>query len=135
MKNVDLKFLVLAALMLVVGVGLGIRMGIAHDFMLAPVHAHINLVGWVSLALFGIVYRLYPEMAESRLAGLHFILAAPSAVMFPVGIAMSILAGRPLVAIVASLLWFAGVLLFLVNLVRQAFRTAPMSAPVLAAAE
>ena len=123
MKNVDLKFLLLAALMLTAGVGLGIRMGIVHDFSLAPVHAHINLVGWASLALFGIVYRLYPAMAESRLAGLHFILAAPAAVMFPIGIALSILAERPLVAIVASLFWMAGVLLFLVNLIRQAFRS------------
>jgi hypothetical protein len=123
-KNVDLKFLLLAAIMLTAGVGLGIRMGIVHDFSLAPVHAHINLVGWASLALFGIVYRLYPQMAESRLAGLHFILAAPAAVMFPIGIALSILAERPLLAIVASLLWMAGVLLFLANLIRQAFRPA-----------
>jgi hypothetical protein len=122
-KNVDLKFLLLAAIMLTAGVGLGIRMGIVHDFSLAPVHAHINLVGWASLALFGIVYRLYPAMAESRLAGLHFILAAPAAVMFPIGIALSILAERPLVAIVASLFWMAGVLVFLVNLVGQAFRS------------
>ena len=135
MKNVDLKFLLLAAVMLTAGVGLGIRMGIVHDFSLAPVHAHINLVGWASLALFGIVYRLYPAMATSRLAGLHFILAAPSAVLFPIGIALSILAERPLVAIVASLLWFAGVLLFLTNLVRQAFRSAPASDPALVAAE
>jgi hypothetical protein len=134
-KNVDLKFLLLAALMLTLGVGLGIRMGIVHDFSLAPVHAHINLVGWASLALFGIVYRLYPAMAESRLAGLHFILAAPAAVMFPIGIALSILAERPLVAIVASLFWFAGVLLFLVNLVRQAFRSMPAAQPVLVPAE
>ena len=131
MKNVDLKFLLLAAVMLTAGVGLGIRMGIAHDFSLAPVHAHINLVGWASLALFGIVYRLYPAMAGSRLAGLHFILAAPSAVMFPIGIALSILAERPLVAIVASLLWFVGVLLFLVNLVRQVLRAqSAAAAPV-----
>ena len=123
MKNVDLKFLLLAAIMLTAGVGLGIRMGIVHDFSLAPVHAHINLVGWASLALFGIVYRLYPQMARSRLAGLHFILAAPAAVMFPIGIALSILAERPLVAIVASLFWMTGVLLFLVNLIRQAARS------------
>lgn len=135
MKNVDLKFLLLAAIMLTCGVGLGIRMGIVHDFSLAPVHAHINLVGWASLALFGIVYRLYPQMAESRLAGLHFILAAPAAVMFPIGIALSILAERPLVAIVASLLWMAGVLLFLVNLIRQVFRSAPAAAPALVPAE
>lgn len=135
MKNVDLKFLLLAAVMLTCGVGLGIRMGIVHDFSLAPVHAHINLVGWASLALFGIVYRLYPQMAQSRLAGLHFILAAPAAVMFPIGIALSILAERPLVAIVASLLWFIGVLVFLANLIRQAFRSAPTPAPTLVPAE
>src|SRR6476620_306875 len=113
MNRLDLKFLLLAAIMLTAGVTLGLVMGIVHDFSLAPVHAHINLVGWASLALFGIVYRLFPQMAESRLAGLHFIVAAPAAVMFPIGIALSILADRPLIAIVASLLWLAGVLLFL----------------------
>ena len=46
MKNVDLKFLLLAAIMLTCGVGLGIWMGSREDFALAPVHAHINLVGW-----------------------------------------------------------------------------------------
>ena len=48
-------------------------------------------------------------MAQSRLAALHFILAAPAALMFPIGIALSMLYDRPLVAIVAALLWLAGV--------------------------
>lgn len=124
MKNVDLKFLLLAALMLVAGVGLGIYMGSREDFLLAPVHAHINLVGWASLALFGIIYRLYPAMGESRLAGLHFILAAPAAVIFPVGIALAMLNQQPVPVMVGSMLWLAGVLVFLANLIRQAFRPA-----------
>jgi uncharacterized membrane protein YgdD (TMEM256/DUF423 family) len=90
------------------------------------------LVGWASLSLFGIVYKLYPQMAKSRLAALHFIFAAPAAVMFPVGIALSILADRPLVAIVAAVLWFVGVVLFLVQLIALAFRPAEST---LAAAE
>ena len=122
MKNVDLKFLLLAALMLTAGVGLGIWMGSREDFLLAPVHAHINLVGWASLALFGIIYRLYPAMGESRLAGLHFLLAAPAAIIFPVGIALAMLAQQPLPVMIGSMLWMAGVLVFLVNLIRQAFR-------------
>jgi hypothetical protein len=124
-KNVDLKFLVLAALMLTGGVGLGIWMGSREDFLLAPVHAHINLVGWASLALFGIIYRLYPEMGESRLAGLHFLLAAPAAIIFPVGIALAMLAQQPVPVMVGSVLWMAGVLVFLVNLIRQAVRPSP----------
>jgi cbb3-type cytochrome oxidase subunit 1 len=125
MNRLDLKFLLLGAIMLTVGVTLGVVMGIRHDFALAPVHAHINLVGWASLSLFGIVYKLYPEMAQSRLAALHFILAAPAALMFPIGIALSIFYDRPLVAIVAALMWLAGTILFLFQITALAFRRAP----------
>lgn len=125
MNRLDLKFLLLGAIMLTVGVTLGVVMGIRHDFALAPVHAHINLVGWASLSLFGIVYKLYPEMARSRLAALHFILAAPAALMFPIGIALSMLYDRPLVAIVAALMWLAGCILFLIQMIALVHRRAP----------
>ena len=36
---------------------LGIWMGMHEDFTLAPVHAHINLLGWVTLALYGLYHR------------------------------------------------------------------------------
>ncbi len=35
-----------AALAGLTGVSLGIWMGLARDFTLAPVHAHVNLLGW-----------------------------------------------------------------------------------------
>ena len=133
MKRLDLKFLLLGAIMLTGGVTLGIVMAIRHDFTLAPVHAHINLVGWASLSLFGIVYKLYPEMAKSRLAAAHFMLAAPAALLFPAGIALSILYEKPLLAILAALLWFAGVILFLIQLLALVHR--PIFQPTLAAAE
>ena len=133
MKNLDLKFLLLGAIMLTAGVTLGIVMGIRQDFSLAPVHAHINLVGWASLSLFGIVYKLYPDMARSRLAALHFILAAPAAIMFPIGIALSMLYDQPLVAIVAALMWLAGAILFLIQMIALVHR--PYARPTLAAAE
>ena len=133
MNRLDLKFLALGAAMLFAGVTLGVVMGAREDFSLAPVHAHINLVGWASLSLFGIVYKLYPELGRSRLAALHFIFAAPAALMFPLGIALSILYGRPLVAIVAALLWLVGVVLFLIQILGLAFR--PAARPVPAAAE
>ena len=129
MTGLSLKFVTLAALSLVVGVGLGIFMGITHDFQLVPVHAHINLVGWASLALFGIVYHLMPRMAERRIASIHFLLAAPSAILLPIGIAMSILGQSPTLAIVASLLWFAGAILFLVQLLGILFAVPPAPIP------
>ncbi|CAA9520487.1 MAG: hypothetical protein AVDCRST_MAG23-161 [uncultured Sphingosinicella sp.] len=128
MDRLDLKFLALGAAMLVVGVSMGIYMGIVHDFQLSPVHAHVNLVGWVSLSLFGIVYKLFPELQARRLAKLHFAFAAPAGVVFPFGIALAVLAEKPLLAIVASLLWFVGTILFLIQiaglaLARSANRT------------
>jgi hypothetical protein len=121
MPRVEVYFLLLAALCLVGGVSIGIGMGIAHDFQLAPVHAHLNLVGWASLALFGLVYKAYPALACSRLAAAHLALAAPSAVLFPVGVFLAVVHDFPLIAIVASFAWLAGAALFLVSLARLAF--------------
>jgi catechol 2,3-dioxygenase-like lactoylglutathione lyase family enzyme len=66
--RVDIAFLMLASACLIVGVCLGIYMGVNEDFQLVAVHTHVNLVGWVSLALFGVIYRNYPVLAASRLA-------------------------------------------------------------------
>lgn len=124
MKRIDLYFLTLATVLLLVGAGLGIKMGAAEDFQLAPVHAHINLAGWASLALFGLTYRAYPQLAETRLALSHFILSGSAAVLLPIGIGFAILRSSPGMAIFASLLFVGGALLFLVQLI-SLWRSAP----------
>lgn len=111
--TLDLKFLFLAAIYLVGGVGLGIYMGISDDLMLAPVHAHLNLLGWVSCAIFGLFYRLYPQAAGTLTARAHFLLSVTSALVLPVGIAVSILWQDPWLAAAGSLGWAAAVLCFL----------------------
>lgn len=106
-------FLLTALLYAVVGMGLGIQMGIAHDFTAVPVHAHINLVGWVMLAFFGLIHRAYPALATSRLAWLQFWIVEVGAFVFPIGIAFSIYRDQPLLAILGSLAVFAGMVLFI----------------------
>jgi cbb3-type cytochrome oxidase subunit 1 len=125
MPRIDIAFLLLAAACLIAGTILGISMGIAHDFQLAPVHAHLNLVGWASLALFGVIYRAFPELAASRLAKVHFWLAAPSAPCFPLGVYFASVHNMPALAIVASLIWLAGVLVFFIALAQLAFASMP----------
>ncbi len=51
MPSIALMYMTSAAACLVAGVTMGIVMGITHDFALAPVHVHLNLLGWASLAL------------------------------------------------------------------------------------
>ena len=91
-------------------------MGMRQQFELAPVHAHTNLVGWASLALFGLVYRAYPQLALRKLALFHFILSASAAVLFPVGLVFAVLRNQPGLAIFAAALWLLGAILFLLQL-------------------
>ncbi|MFL6735721.1 MAG: hypothetical protein ACJ8F4_01510 [Sphingomonas sp.] len=118
MKRVDLYFLLLATVLLICGAVLGIFMGMREDFQLAPVHAHLNLAGWASLALFGLVYRSWPELAATRLARYHFIVSATASVLLPAGIGLAVLRAQPGLAIFASLLWLLGVVMFLAQLLR-----------------
>ena len=66
------RFLRLAVIYAVLGVTLGIVMAAGHDYTLKPVHAHLNLLGWASMALFGLWYRSAPAAGETRLAKVHF---------------------------------------------------------------
>jgi hypothetical protein len=130
MVRLPLFFLAAAALCLTVGVCLGIWMGIRHDFHLAPVHAHLNLLGWTSLALIGLTYRAYPRLAENPVPALaQFGLSVASAFAFPFGIYLSIEHQAPALAISASLVWLAGTVLFLARLLILAFAMAPASTP------
>ena len=118
MSKLPLWFLVTASICLLAGVVLGIVMGINHDFALAPVHAHLNLLGWTSLALMGLTLRAYPELLANRIASAaQFGLSAGSAIAFPVGIYVAVTAEAPGLAIAASLVWLAGVVLFIGRLV------------------
>ena len=118
MKRIDVYFLLLATILLICGAVLGVVMGAQENFQLTPVHAHLNLAGWASLALFGLTYRAYPELAGNRLAGLHFVVSASGSVLLPIGIGFAVLRNQPTLAIVASILWLLGVLLFLAQLLR-----------------
>lgn len=78
MINMSNWFLRLAVLYLIVGVGLGLYMAASKDHSMFPVHAHLNLLGWVTLALFGLFYRFVPAAAATKLAKLHFWIYVPA---------------------------------------------------------
>jgi peptidoglycan/LPS O-acetylase OafA/YrhL len=57
-----------AVVMVLAGMGWGIIMAISQDHSAMPAHAHLNLLGWVSLFLFGIFYHLHPALDRRRAA-------------------------------------------------------------------
>ena len=61
-----------AVVYLVSGMSLGIGMGLAQDHTLRGVHAHVNLLGWATLSLAALVFHVFPQLAQTRLAALWF---------------------------------------------------------------
>ena len=43
-----------------------------HDHSLFPAHAHLNLLGWVSMAIYGTFYALARDRVSMRLAWVQF---------------------------------------------------------------
>src|SRR5580698_1417666 len=73
-KNIDGLYVVIGALYLVIGILVGIVMGIQQDFTFAPVHAHINLVGFSAHCVFGLIYKAWPALKQGALALVQFLL-------------------------------------------------------------
>ena len=67
MKASSLSFQV-AVVFVVAGMIWGIIMAISDDHSAMPAHAHLNVLGWVSLFLFGIYYRLHPSLERAKSA-------------------------------------------------------------------
>jgi hypothetical protein len=114
-------FFVIAILCALSGMGLGLFMGIAHDHSLMPVHAHSNLLGFVTMFLCGLYYRVEPG-AVSRLAYGHFVIAVTGFALMIGGLAFILLGDRRFlpVAIAGAVLSLLAMALFLVIVGRRA---------------
>jgi len=112
-----------AALILLAGMAAGIAMGIKQDFSLAPAHAHLNLLGFVTMFLSALYYSVFPMAAATRMARIQAVISVSGAILFPVGIASVLLGGHdrfePLV-VAGALTVFVGMLLFAVIVYRTA---------------
>lgn len=61
------KWIKLAVLYFIIGIALGLFMSATLQLKWAAAHAHVNLVGWASTALIGLVYTVYPKAGTSTL--------------------------------------------------------------------
>lgn len=110
--KVHVVFIGLGLIFLVVGMAFGIWMGITHDFQYAGGHAHWNLVGFVTSALYGLIHRAYPKLAESRLTWPQCIMHVVGVLIFAPGIILVVATGQELMAIVGSLIVIAAAVTF-----------------------
>ncbi|MCM3586960.1 cbb3-type cytochrome c oxidase subunit I [Mesobacillus maritimus] len=114
-------FIKIAVVYFAIGVLLGMTMGMIHDFRFTSLHAHVNLLGWVSTAVFGLIYSVYPFAAETKLAKSHFWLHNIGLPVMMIGLlceSLGVATGLP-VMIVGSLAVVIGTLIFMVNVLKN----------------
>ncbi len=117
-SDAGIAWLKLAVVYLIVGIGIGIAMGASQNFSLRPVHAHLNLLGWTTLGLAGLIYSIYPQAANSRLAKVHFWLFNLALPPMMVALAM-VVTGQPQavpVLVAGEMVAAVAVLVFAANL-------------------
>ena len=75
MLAIDRAYVAVALLWAVVGMLQGLYMGIAADTQLRDMHVAMMLSGFVTLAIYGMIYRLWPSIKQSPLARVQFWIA------------------------------------------------------------
>jgi len=76
MPRVSAAFFALGVICLFIGMSMGMQMGASEDFTVMPAHAHLNLLGWVTMAIYGTFYALTHASLKPKLAWTNFALAA-----------------------------------------------------------
>lgn len=125
MPRVSAAFFVVGALFVLGGMLLGMYMGGSEDFRLVPVHAHLNLLGWVTMALYGTFYALTSKTMSARLAWTNFGLSLVSVLILLPTLAFFLLTRNTNlipVMIAGELLSVAGLAVFLVSALRELTR-------------
>ena len=123
MQKLPLAFFSAGALCALGGMIWGIQMGSTQDFTMMPAHAHLNLIGWASLAIMGSFYAVAGK--AGRLGWINFFLSAGAVVLLIPSLAMLLggnKAAEPVV-IGASVLALLGMLVFAI-VVFSGWRTA-----------
>ena len=124
MMKVQYFCFVVAASAALVGMSVGVFMGLSHDFRLAPAHAHLNLLGWVTMSLYGLYHR-GRERAATMLSWIQAGAGAVGFVCMAAGIALILTSSTPAalpVALGGAFICILSMLLFLIIVATDAWR-------------
>ena len=111
----------LAILYFIVATGLGLYMGMSGDHTLFPVHAHLNLLGWVSLSLRGFLYERFPAATATVWYPIQYWVYNISfpVTMLTLAFFFKGAAGLEPIVGIASIILFASIVVFVINLWRS----------------
>jgi hypothetical protein len=105
--EIDRAYLIVALVLAFIGMLLGLYMGIAADQKLLSVHVALLLSGFVTLAIYGFVFRLWPAMKKAPLAQAQFWAATVGSLLLVVGAYFYATRGAVALAAVGSIVFIA----------------------------
>lgn len=125
MPRISAAFFFIGVLCVLCGMGFGMWMGATQHFDAAPAHAHLNLVGWVTSALYGTFYALSKSYSP-KLAWSQFAISAIGILIMIPSLFLLLMNGNdakfePGIT-VGSLFVFVGMLLFAVSVFKELTR-------------
>lgn len=128
MPRVSAAFFATGVVCVLIGMLWGMHMGASSDFTLAPAHAHLNLLGWVTMALYGTFYALTRGTMSVRLAWTNYVFSlaggliqVPSLTLF-----LSTADDKYIpVMVIGEVLTFMAMVVFAISVLRELFRSRP----------
>lgn len=124
MKGVALWFFATGTVAVTLGMIWGIQMSASSNHTLSGAHAHLNLVGWATMALIGLYYHVTPAAAEKALARVHYLVALAGLVILIPGIVQALRQTGETLAKIGSFLTLIAMLIFLVTVAMHARKPA-----------
>lgn len=126
MPRISAAFFAFGVLCVLAGMLLGMHMGATQNFTLAQAHAHLNLVGWVTMALYGTFYAFTRETKSLWLPRVNFLVSALGTMVMLAFLSLFLASGNDpkwVSGMVAGeWLTVAGVAIFAISVWRELFR-------------
>jgi len=129
MPRVSAAFFATGVVFVLIGMAWGMQMGATQNFTLAAAHAHLNLVGWVTMALYGTFYALTRGTMSVGMAWINYAFSLVGAIVM-VG-ALTVFLGNgndpkyvPYM-VTGEVLTVIGMLVFALSVFRELFRARP----------
>ncbi|MFP5110804.1 cytochrome-c oxidase [Bacillaceae bacterium C204] len=115
------KLIKISVVYFVIGVCMGMYMSMTESFDFTSVHAHINLLGWLTMAVAGLIYVGFPSAAETTLAKVHFWLHNISLPIMMIGLCFLVTGTKSAAPAVATggTLMVLGIIVFAINILKN----------------
>jgi cbb3-type cytochrome oxidase subunit 1 len=108
MKDLGRTYFCVALSLLIIGMVQGFWMGATNALQYRDAHVGLLLPGFVTLSIYGAIYRLWPRLETSRLAKVQFWAATLGAPLLVLGSLPQVLASTILVVSIGASLAIAG---------------------------